>query len=151
MTRFRAVAKLCAAGALMVGLVSACGSSGNTPSNIVHRKSAATEKGESHWSVNVSGASGAPSGKWRIDWNPKTHTATLTTPANKPFSTGLIQAGNKVKFPPLQTCSGQSQPASGLYSYTMSSSQLTFTKQSDSCPTRSAILTKQPWSTAAAQ
>jgi hypothetical protein len=145
MTRLRRAFHLFTAGVLIAGLVSACGSSGTTPTNIAQRKARATEKGESHWTTTVSGMSGVSSGKWRLDFNPRSKLVILTTPANKPFSTGLLESGNRVKFPVVKACSGQSKASTGLYGYTMSSTQLTFTKQSDSCGARATILTKQPW------
>ncbi len=137
---------------LGAGLVSACGSSSHAPTNIVRRKARATEKAEAHWVANVTGASGAsskaPSGKWHLDVEFRPKTAYLTTPANKPFSTAQLVAGNRLKFAVLASCSKQGKPTPGLYSYRTTGNRMTLTKLSDSCAARSTILTAQPWTKA---
>jgi hypothetical protein len=134
------------AGVVASGLLSACGSSSHPPKNIVHRKSAASKAGETHWVATVRGNSSAPSGRWQIELEPKTHLVYLRTPANRPFATGQLMSGGRMKFAVLRNCAGQGKPATGLYSYQESSNQLKISKQSDSCGERSTILTGQAWS-----
>ena len=145
MTRFRQFPLILATGILVAGLISACGSSSHPPKNIVQRKTAAVKNNETQWVANVSGKAGAPSGQWRLELVRKTHLVYLRTPANKPYATGLTTSGNHMKFAVLRTCKGQSKPGTGLYTYQETSTQLTITKQSDSCAERAAVLTGQPW------
>ena len=132
-------------GLLLTGLVSACGSSSNPPNTLVNQKSARKAKSEIHWVASISGGAGVKSGKWHLNFQPLAHQVFLTTPANKPFSTGQLLTRNRIKFGTLPTCHNQGKASTGMYSYHSSASQLTVTSQGDSCKERTAILTGQSW------
>ena len=139
------VSKLLVSGVVIAGLVSACGSSSNPPNTLVKQKSARKERGEIHWVASISGGAGVQPGKWHLDFEPLAKQVFLTTPANKPFSTGQLLTQSRIKFATLPTCHNQGKPSIGMYSYHSSGSQLTLTSQGDSCKERKTILTGHPW------
>jgi hypothetical protein len=139
------VLKFLVTGLLLTGLVSACGSSTQPSTNIVKQKSRRKERGEIHWVVSVTGGAGVQAGKWHLDFEPLSKQVFLTTPANKPFSSGQLLTNNRIKFATLPACHNQGKPSIGMYSYHSSGNQLTLTKTGDSCTERTTVLTGHPW------
>jgi hypothetical protein len=148
MTSLRRLPHVLAAGTLIAGLVSACGSSSHPPKTIVQQKSRASEKGETLWAASITGGAGVPAGRWRLHLEPQTKQVFLTAPGSKPYSTGQLLTQSRIKFGALATCKNQGKASTGTYSYHETSSQLTLTKQSDSCTARAKILTGQTWTRA---
>ena len=73
----------------------------------------------------------------------------LSTPANRPFSTGQVLSGSRLKFSALPNCPGQkSKPTTGVYSYHTTGNRLMITEETghhDSCDARVTVLTGQSW------